>query len=88
MTNGLWKGSLLVLIISLYWKKRLSREHTKNPNANDWAHPVITASLYIKMETFDRFLFFQNYRQRYTVIPITTVRGPLILIFPIHRFLS
>ena len=21
MTNGLWKGSLLVLIISLYWKK-------------------------------------------------------------------
>ena len=23
MTNGLWKGSLLVLIISLYWKKRI-----------------------------------------------------------------
>ena len=34
MTNGLLKGSLLVLIISLYWKKRFSREHTKNPNAN------------------------------------------------------
>ena len=29
------KGSLLVLIISLYWKKRFSRGHTKNPNAND-----------------------------------------------------
>ena len=42
MTNGLWKGSLLVLIISLYWKKRFSREHTKNPNANDRAHPVVT----------------------------------------------
>ena len=24
------------------------------------------------------FNFYQNYRQRYTVIPITTVRGPLI----------
>ena len=23
------------------------------------------------------FNFYQNYRQRYTVIPITTVRGPL-----------
>ena len=21
MTNGLWKGNLLVLIVSLYWKK-------------------------------------------------------------------
>ena len=42
MTNGLWKGSLLVLIISLYWKKRFSREHTKNPNAHVRAHPVIT----------------------------------------------
>ena len=31
MTNGLGKGSLLVRIISLYWKKRFSREHTKNP---------------------------------------------------------
>ena len=25
------------------------------------------------------FDFYQNYRQRYTVIPITTVRGPLTL---------
>ena len=31
MTNGLSKGSLLVLIISLYWKIRFFREHTKNP---------------------------------------------------------
>ena len=30
-----------------------------------------------KMEAFDQLLFFfQNHRQRYTVIPITTVRGP------------
>ena len=42
MTNGLWKGSLLVLIISLYWKKRFSREHTKNLNANVRARPVVT----------------------------------------------
>ena len=41
MTNGLWKGSLLVLIISLYWKNGFSREHTKNPNANV-ARPVVT----------------------------------------------
>ena len=40
MTNGLQKGSLLVLIISLYWKKRFSREHTKNPNANDRARQM------------------------------------------------
>ena len=32
----------------------------------------------MKMEAFDRlYFFYQNYRQRYTVIPITTVRGPL-----------
>ena len=30
----------------------------------------------MKMEAFDRLKFYQNYRQRYTVIPITTVRGP------------
>ena len=42
MTNGLWKGSLLVLILSLYWKKPSSREHTKNPNANVWARPDVT----------------------------------------------
>ena len=42
MANGLWKGSLLVLIISLYWKKRFSREHTKNPNANVRARPDFT----------------------------------------------
>ena len=30
MTNGLRKGSLPVLVISLYWKKRFSREHPKN----------------------------------------------------------
>ena len=41
MTNGLWKGSLLVLIISLYWKKRFLREHTKNPNANVRARPDV-----------------------------------------------
>ena len=28
------------------------------------------------METFDQLYFYQNYRQQYTVIPITTVRGP------------
>ena len=28
------------------------------------------------MEAFDRLCFYQNYRQPYTVIPITTVRGP------------
>ena len=42
MTNGLWKGSVLVLIISLYWKKRFSREHTKIPNANVRARPDVT----------------------------------------------
>ena len=42
MTNGLWKGSLLVLIISVYWKKRFLREHTKNPNANVRARQVVT----------------------------------------------
>ena len=42
MTNGLRKGSLPVLIISLYWKKRFSREHTKNPNANLQACPDVT----------------------------------------------
>ena len=41
MTNGLWKGRLLVLIISLYWNKRFSREHPKNPNANVWARPDV-----------------------------------------------
>ena len=30
----------------------------------------------MKMEVFDRLNLYQNYRQRYTVIPITTVRGP------------
>ena len=31
----------------------------------------------MKIEAFDRlYFFYQNYRQRYTVIPITTVRGP------------
>ena len=29
----------------------------------------------MKMEAFDLY-FYQNYRQRYTVIPITTIRGP------------
>ena len=30
------------------------------------------------MEAFDRLKFLSNYyRQRYTVIPITTARGPL-----------
>ena len=42
MTNGLWKGSLLVQTISLYWKKGFSREHTKNPDANVRARPVVT----------------------------------------------
>ena len=41
MTNGLGKGSLLVLIISLNWKKRFSKEHTKNPNANVRARPYV-----------------------------------------------
>ena len=30
----------------------------------------------MKMEVFDRLYFYQNYRQRYTGIPITTVRDP------------
>ena len=34
----------------------------------------------MKMEAFDRLNFYQNYRQPYTVIPITTVRGPLDII--------
>ena len=34
----------------------------------------------MKMEAFDRFIFYQNYRQRYAVIPITTVRGPCMLV--------
>ena len=42
MTNGLGKGSSLVQIISLYWEKRFSREHTKNPNANNPASPDVT----------------------------------------------
>ena len=29
MTNGLWKGSLLVLIISLYWKKDFQESTAK-----------------------------------------------------------
>ena len=33
---------MLVLIISLYWKKRFSKEHTKNPNANIRACPDVT----------------------------------------------
>ena len=42
MSNGLWKGSLLVLIISKYWKNRYSREQTKNPNAHVQARPDVT----------------------------------------------
>ena len=42
MSNGLWKGSLLVLIISKYWKKRYSREQTKIPNAHVQARPDVT----------------------------------------------
>ena len=34
-----------------------------------------TASLYMKMEAFDRLTFLSKYRQRYTAIPITAVRG-------------
>ena len=41
-TNGLLKGSLLGLIISLYWEKIFSREHTKYLNANVRARPDIT----------------------------------------------
>ena len=35
-----------MLIISLYWKKGFSREHTKNPNANVPAHPDVTFGLW------------------------------------------
>ena len=42
MTKGLWIGSLLVLIISLYQKKGFSREHTKNLSANARARPDVT----------------------------------------------
>ena len=39
-------------------------------------HKIETKSnLYMKMEAFDQ-LFYQNYRQQCTVIPITTARGP------------
>ena len=31
-----------MLVISLYWKKRFSREHNKNPNANVRACPDVT----------------------------------------------
>ena len=31
----------------------------------------------MKMEVLDRLYLYKYYRQRYTVIPITTVRGPL-----------
>ena len=35
MTSGLWKRNLLVLIISLYWKKKDFQESTpKKQNAN------------------------------------------------------
>ena len=37
-----YEKSLLVLIISLYWKKRFSREHTKNLNANVRTCPDVT----------------------------------------------
>ena len=45
-TNGnerlvIISGSV-VPIISLYWKKRFSREHTKNPNASIRTRPDIT----------------------------------------------
>ena len=42
MINELLKGSLHVLVILLYWEKRFSREHTKNPNANVRASPDVT----------------------------------------------
>ena len=38
---GYEKGSLLVLIISLYWKKRFSRDHTKIQKANAQARPDV-----------------------------------------------
>ena len=41
MTNGLWKGHLFVLIISLYWKN-ISRKQIKNPNANVQARQDVT----------------------------------------------
>ena len=46
MTNGFEKESLFVLIIPLYWKKRFSRQHTINPNANVWARPDVTFIIY------------------------------------------
>ena len=42
MTNGLYKGRLLVLIISLYWKKDFQDSTPKNPNANVQAFPDVT----------------------------------------------
>ena len=39
---GYEKEAYLYLIISLYWEKRFSREHTKNPNANVRACPDVT----------------------------------------------
>ena len=77
MTNGLLKGSLLVLIISLHWKNRYSSEHTKNPNANVRACPDVT--FWAVGYNLINFNFYQNYRQQYTMIPITTVRGPSMI---------
>ena len=38
-----YEKDALVLIISLYWKKkRYSREHAKNPNAYVWARTDVT----------------------------------------------
>ena len=36
----------LYYFFSLYWKKRFSREHTKNPNANARARPDVTFGLW------------------------------------------
>ena len=43
----------------------------RKSNANETNGEII-----MKMEAFDRLNFFQNYRQQYTVILITTVRVP------------
>ena len=78
MTEGLWKGSLLVLIISLYQKKRFSREHTKNLRANARARPDVTfwAVGYYSPESQLAFhLYYVKYESTLTCKGLVETRG-------------
>ena len=39
---GYEKNSLFVLIISLYWSKKIFKRAHQNPNTNVWAHQEAT----------------------------------------------